>query len=434
MGYSNTEVSALQKQVAPAVYNNVDLEFTPERFRTAIGETSTLSKNKRVKQLMEDEAQVEFFRQLTLMGDPVADAYAALFPKLGFKKARAMLDQALEEGIDAVEDAPQELIDFIRTMETPPEWLDWDKIDSNLENARLMWALVGDMIIRVAFMLTYVNGYQGLPMIMTGALTTESAAKRMKETISTFKLATLPNALKRDGEAFKSAAKVRVMHAMVRTNLLRKPDHWDYSVYGVPIPQVDQMGAALNLNYNLAKLTLKRKGPNGKFSKRSAAAIELPRYLAYLLGMHDQFLSDNPKQIADTWNMCQATLKHMYDPRASQLNDATLHAYRRHGHSWFDKAVHYLDVRSSKFLYQFAVGRKTAKDMGLLPNVGDALCFTALALPAAAKFGALSVIRLLPGGRKWVDDWAIKQIQAQLAQAGASEYKTDQNNYKMGAA
>ena len=435
MGYSETNISDLQKSVAPDVYTNIDLDLQPERFRTELGKNSKLLKSERIKNLLADPEQVEFFRQLTLMGDPVADAYAALFPKLGFQKARGMLDQALEEGIESVEDAPQELIDFIRTMETPPEWLDWEKIAATAEDARLMWALVGDIITRVAFMLTYVNGYQGLPMIMTGSLSTDSAAKRMKETISTFKLAALPGALERDGEAFKSAAKVRVMHAMVRTNLLRKPKHWDYEVYGVPIPQVDQMGAALNLNYNLAKMALRRKGPKkGVFSKRESQSIEMPRYLAYLLGMHDQFLSDDPKQIAETWNMCQATLKHKYDDRSRQLNEATIKAYRRHGDSWFDKIYHQLDMRATRFLYPFVVGKKTAKDMGVEAGIADALSFTALAIPIVAQFLGLSAIKLLPGGRQFVDDYAVKKIKQQLEMEGAAEYKTDQDKYRMGAA
>ena len=35
---------------------------------------------------------------------------------------------------------------------------------------------------------------------------------------------------------------VRLMHSMVRVNVLRT-GRWDLVVYGVPIPQVDQMPA-----------------------------------------------------------------------------------------------------------------------------------------------------------------------------------------------
>ena len=54
----------------------------------------------------------------------------------------------------------------------------------------------------------------------------------------------LPGALDRHGEGFKAAAMVRLMHSMVRVSALRS-GRWDPAVYGVPIPQVDQMPAGL---------------------------------------------------------------------------------------------------------------------------------------------------------------------------------------------
>src|SRR4051794_31893944 len=43
-------------------------------------------------------------RELVLLGDPLADDYAALYPKLGHEKARRLLDAALEHGIEHVVD------------------------------------------------------------------------------------------------------------------------------------------------------------------------------------------------------------------------------------------------------------------------------------------------------------------------------------------
>ena len=36
-----------------------------------------------------------------------------------------------------------------------------------------------------------------------------------------------------------------MMHSMVRFNVLRHKGAWDVPVYGIPIPQVDQMPAGL---------------------------------------------------------------------------------------------------------------------------------------------------------------------------------------------
>ena len=74
------------------------MDIAPERFRTELGENSIIKDNPRIQSLLNDPEKVEFFRQLTLMGDPLADALAARIPELGYKKVRAMLDQAASEG------------------------------------------------------------------------------------------------------------------------------------------------------------------------------------------------------------------------------------------------------------------------------------------------------------------------------------------------
>ena len=173
MGYNATDIMALQKEVAPTVYGPLDLSIQPERFRTELSENSVIKDNERIQSLLKNKEKAEFFRQLTLMGDPLADAFAALIPEMGFRKARAMLDQAVAEGVDAVADAPAELVALMKSVEQEPTWVDWEKIESAAKNNRLFNAAAGEAIMRFAFMMTYVNGYQGLPMVITGALTSD---------------------------------------------------------------------------------------------------------------------------------------------------------------------------------------------------------------------------------------------------------------------
>lgn len=427
MGYTATDIIKLQKDTAPSVYGPLDLTIEPERFRRELGENSIVKDNPRVRALLEDDEKVEFFRQLTLMGDPLADAFAALIPDMGFRKARAMLDQAAAHGVASVPDAPAELVALMESVEKEPDWVDWERIESACENARMVTATAGEAIVRIAFMMTYVNGYQGLPMVITGALTSDSAAKRMKETVSTFKLATLPGALRQGGAAYQSAVKVRVMHAMVRTNLLRKPEVWDYSVYGVPIPQVDQMGAALAPSF-MASLQALKNG--GRYTRASAALVEQSRYLAHLLGMHEQFLSNDPAQIVETWNMCQATLRHKFDDRGKDLNRATLEAYRRHGDSWFDRLYHQVDVGATRFVYRKIVGDRTAETLGVESNRLDALRFAAMYAPVAAGFGVLNLAARIPALKKRVETFCTRETLRQLEREGDAEYRTDERAYQ----
>lgn len=426
--YQDPNVLGLLTKWAPDVYNHIDLQAAPERFRFEPGPNSIIGNSKRIKELLADPSRVEMFRQLTLMGDPLADAYAALIPSLGFKKVRDMLDQAVEQGVAAVEDAPAELVALMRSVEQEPDWVDWKRIDRATHDGRIVGALAGEAIIRVSFMMTYVNGYQGLPMVITGALTGESAAKRMKETISTFKLATLPGALRQGGIAYQSALKVRLMHAMVRTSLLKRPQAWNFEVYGVPIPQVDQMGAALGISYMMAQRALKR--PSRQFTETELCTVEQSRYLAHLLGMHEQFLSNDPQQIVDTWRMCQATLRHSFDERGKQLNSATLNAYRRENYNLFNRFMHSLDTGATRFMYTKMVGRKTAKTLGVESSAADSLKFLTYLAPVA--FGTASLLTLSRLGLdKWIDRFSVKQVEKQLANNGPAEYHTDSSQYKM---
>ena len=51
---------------------------------------------------------------------------------------------------------------------------------------------------------------------------------------------------------------VRLMHSMVRYNALKRSDRWDLDVYGIPVPQVDQMPAGLINIYLLARQARRR--------------------------------------------------------------------------------------------------------------------------------------------------------------------------------
>lgn len=435
MAYSRYDVSKMQREIAPEIYAKLDLDSAPERFRGEMGDDQlegvVRSVNpKYLKRFLQDKDEVELYRQLTLMGDPIADAFAVKAHELGFKKSRVMLEKALDEGIESVPDAPEELVALIRDMEKVPEWLDFEKIDRYFDRTRMVSTIVTEPLIRMAFMMTYVNGYQGLPMIMTGTLSSESAAKRMKETTSTLRMATLPGALRRDGVAFRSAAMVRVMHAMVRMSMLKNKKEWDFDVYGVPIPQVDQMGASLLQNYFTAIISHKLNKP---FTRNQKDSIDAWRYLAYLLGLHDYFLSDDREEILKAWSMLTATLRGKYDPRAKELNLATLHAYTRAGNSLWDKFMHAVDVKNTRFVYsKLIVGEKTAKKMGVEVKHSDVFATAIMTSIVVGKISALSLVSLIPVGKKWVNDWAIKDTLGQLDMLGNAEYKTDEASYSMG--
>jgi len=145
---------------------------------------------------------------------------------------------------------------------------------------------------------------------MTGTLSDAAAAKRVFETASFFTATTLPGALRRDGKGFEAAAKVRLMHSMVRFHLLHS-GRWDVATYGIPIPQVDQMPAGLIGVFLMAAEVL-RKGRT-EFTDDERARVELSRYRCFLLGLPEDLLGETPQEIVDLLMARHVSLREGYD-------------------------------------------------------------------------------------------------------------------------
>ena len=276
----------LQKTRIPSLYGDIDFDITPERFTDSMDIRSTLPSHfakKYREKILADNEKVERARAYTLLGDTVADAYAALMPEYSFRDLIGMLKKACDEGLDAVPDAPQELVDFITAMETTPDWVDMDLVREGARLSRNQMANLAPYVIRGAFVATFMNKYSGLPMAITGTLANDSVNRRINETASFFTTATLPGALERFGPGFKAAAMVRLMHSMVRFNILKRVKKWDPAIYGIPIPQVDQMPAGTMPAY-LAAFKAMRKGRK-HFTDNERAIVELSRYQCFLLGL-----------------------------------------------------------------------------------------------------------------------------------------------------
>jgi len=267
-----------QKTLIPSLYGDIDFSLTPERFTDDPAVESMLPgrfARKYRAGVLADRERVERARAYTMLGDIVADSYAALMPQYGFRRLIAMLTEACDHGVDKVADAPPELVAFIREMERVPDWLDMELVNEGARNGRIYMASMVPFAIRGAFIATFMNKYSGLPMALTGTLTDESSVQRVKETASFFTTATLPGALQRYGAGFKAAAMVRLMHSMVRFNILKRSKKWDVKVYGIPVPQVDQMPAGTMVAFITAFKAVRARR---EFTRAERAAVELCRY------------------------------------------------------------------------------------------------------------------------------------------------------------
>ncbi|ALL15057.1 oxygenase MpaB family protein [Caulobacter henricii] len=424
---------AEQKVRLPELYGGVDFDLVPERF-TEIPAESVAPKG--VAGAEPSAEQLALIRAYSLLGDRVADAYAGLMPQHGFRGLIGLLTRACDEGVEAIPDAPPELVAFIRDMEQVPEWLDMELVREGARLDRPAAAVLSPFAIRGAFVATFMNKYAALPMALTGTLGHESAARRVNETASFFTTTLLPGALERHGPGFKAAAMVRLMHSMVRFNALRRPGAWDARVYGVPIPQVDQMPAGL-IPIFLLSYKLLRQGRT-TFTPAERARVELSRYRCFLLGLPEDLLADNPVGIVQAMTARNQTLRRGFDDETcGALVRATLSAYLPPDQSWRNRLFNAVERGFAKvfFLRQFLGGdRAAAARMGVEITSADRVLFLLVALVVTSQMAVYGLALKIPGLKSLADRHLVRQLRRHLVRYGHAEFTTDAAQYRPTAA
>ncbi|MBP7705377.1 MAG: DUF2236 domain-containing protein [Caulobacter sp.] len=421
-----------QKTALPALYAAVDFEATPERFNDDPVPLDAEGKAAAERaRMLADPEKVARMRAYSMLGDVVADAYAALMPQHGFRNLIGMLTRACDQGLDAVPEAPPELVAFIRDMEHVPDWVDMKLVEEGARLDRNATANVAPFLIRGAFIATFMNKYAALPMALTGTLSNETSAKRVKETATFFATTVLPGALERHGPGFRAAAMVRLMHSMVRFNALRSKA-WDKSTFGIPIPQVDQMPAGLIPIFVLS-YALIAKGKT-EFTPEQRARVELARYRCYLLGLPEELLPDTPQGIVDVMNLRDQTLRKGFDDRTcGVLLRATLDAYLPKTDNLPNRVFNTIERGFSKvfFVRTFLKGDQAkARSMGVVLTPADKLFFLGSAIFVGLRAKAYALAMRTPGLRDVADRILVRKIHRLLADYGHAEFTTDAAAYK----
>lgn len=421
---------ALQKSALPEMYGNIDFSQSPERYTECV-EDSSLPES--LRQMPPPPADmVGRVKAYTMLGDVTADAYAALMGEYGFKRLVEMLTTACDTGLGAVPDAPPELVALIEEMEAKPDWLDMDLVREGARLNRLPMAITSPWMIRGAFLATFLNKYTALPMAITGTLGYSTSARRVNETATFFTVTTLPGALEPHGEGFKAAAMVRLMHSMVRFNILRKVKTWDVSVYGIPVPQVDQMPAGL-IDVFLLAYQMLGEGRT-EFTAEERARVEFSRYRCYLLGLPEDLLMDTPQGIIDIMNARSASIREGFDDETcGTLVRATLEAYlppdRKLGHRIFNA----LEKRLARLVLvkHFLGGdSQIAREIGVPVGPLDYAVAMVLFPYISAKMALYRFALSVPGLRGLADRRLTARIRRLLKRYGHAEFTTDAEAYR----
>lgn len=432
-----------QQQLVPALYGKVDFTRTPERFCIEPDVKTLLPGNfaRRYRgDLLADSDKVERMRLYTLLGDTVCDRYAALMHSGDYTMGDLikLLHQAWARGADNVKDAPEELYDFIHSMEVTPDWVDMNLVREGARVGRTYMANFTPFAIRGAFIATFMNKYSGLPMALTGAISKkDSSTQRINETASFFTAATLPGALERQGAGFLAAAMVRLMHSIVRFNLINHSKKWDMDVYGIPIPQVDQMPAGTMPSF-LNSYAIVQSGKKA-FNRQQRATAELCRYQSYLLGLPEDLLPAEPYEIFDRMVTYAGTLRDGYDDATcGRMVRATVKAYRPQDKSIKSRIYNQVETSFSKVFFRrmFLRGddKYKAHMMGVEPTPFDYLLFAVANGYVMPRLTAHLALQKVPVAGSIADQFLIRRLKQLLKEYGHAEYITDVSNYTDGDA
>jgi hypothetical protein len=423
-----------QATANPSIYGRIDFSSSPERFTADLSDVSSLRGAflDRRPALLANRDRVALIKAYTFMGDRVADPYAALMPKYGFGKLVQMLKSACERGFEAVPDAPPELGAFLADMDRKPDWLDLNLVNEGARIERNLYAHLAPLLVRGGLLGTFMNKYSALPMALTGNFSGQLAAKRIFETATFFTLTVMPGALERQGEAFKAAAMVRLMHSMVRFNVTRREGVWDSKVYGIPIPQVDQMPAGLLPAFLLAIQAL---GEGRKeFTAKERARVELARYRCFLLGLPQDLLGTTPEDIEGMMLTRHATLRKAFDDATcGALVRGTMAANLSNDDSWSGRIWARAEQGFSKafFVRNFTDGGAAkAAAIGVPFTLADRIATGVAALVIFPQIFAFRLAGRIGFLREAADRRLVRKIQGLLRYYGHAQFVSDSTKYK----
>lgn len=83
----------------------------------------------RTGDLRADRAQLRRLRTFAQAEDPLADAVVRMIERRPRGRGRAQFERALTQGIESLNDPPDELWEFFNEVESRPYWVDFDRLE-----------------------------------------------------------------------------------------------------------------------------------------------------------------------------------------------------------------------------------------------------------------------------------------------------------------
>jgi hypothetical protein len=180
---------------------------------------------------------LDAFRQV---GDPPADqAVEEVFATGTVAEVNRLMRTLVRNDMPPPETLPARLYNYFDTTDNLPEWADLDAI-ARTQEFFVRHGLLAILILGCYSLPVCYAAARGVKVIYESARLYSDPRRRVLETAQLLLDSLAPGGLEPTGTGVRSAQKVRLMHAAVRTLLLKRG--WDSPNLGIPINQEDLVG------------------------------------------------------------------------------------------------------------------------------------------------------------------------------------------------
>ena len=231
----------------------------------------------------QDHALADKYIAHTLIGDPELDPILEELSSM----PRDELHRFIAAGVhqeDSFNKAPQPLRDFFKTLEEPPNWVDFKDFRPGIyvfnPNSDLMLAAFVAGVLVEGFSTLIAKSFN-----ITGRV--RGTHRRLRQNIRQVTEIFYPGGLQREGDGWATSVRVRFVHSQVRL-LLAKSDEWDHAAWGTPL-------SAANLGFAISifsqRLLHYAKALGAAFTEEERASVlAIWRYSGYLMGIPESIL------------------------------------------------------------------------------------------------------------------------------------------------
>lgn len=333
--------------------------------------------------------------------DAIADRVVEWMMAAG-PRGQATIDQALDRGIDSVDDAPDALRELFAIVDRVPAWVDFPTLSRGGEVLLRAGILGGFVLGARSIIYGYTSPGGNKPLVFSGRLN-EQAARRLHETSRFVEAVCHREGMRRFSDGFKITIKVRIMHAMVRKMILQS-GRWQMDEWGLPINQHDMAGTTLLFSVVLID-GLRQLGCVVSAAD-SDDYMHLWRYVGWLIGVDEELLPGNEAD-GRRYGLLVKSTQGIPDEDAKKLTRALHDAPLTEAKTRIEKSRAWFISQLGRGLTRGLMGDEIADQLGVertpLDYVVPALSSMVWPVEQLRRAGSLNPFFTAIGRRYWAE-------------------------------